>query len=253
MLRLNALIGAAALAAFGQTGPTRGYISQIASGGGWKTTLTLVNPWSTPANVTVVFLNAEGQALQLPMTVTSRGAIETLTGVEVSRSILPLSTLLIETEAPGERVLQGWAWVLAGNTLSGSSVFRQRGADGRIAEAVVPLTYGATATFAMSYDNSEGASTGVALVNLSDRALEIGVTVRDQNGLETGTRRQLLFSLGHTAFDVGTLFGELPQRGSLEFSARSPGAAITGIGFRFTPGGGITSLPILSLATPIPP
>ena len=97
-----ALISVMSICAQQQQPPplARGYVSQIASGGGWKTTLTLFNTTSAQTQVSVFFRADDGSPLSLPLVITQGGARQTGTASQVGLTIQPLATLVIESEAP---------------------------------------------------------------------------------------------------------------------------------------------------------
>jgi hypothetical protein len=104
--------------------------TQIASGGGWKTSLAIVNLSSTRNSVRVTFRGDDGREMTLPLVITQQGVSETVTAVD--RTLGPDATLLIESEAPSSSaVLVGWAEVVSSGPVAGFSIFRQRGEDGR--------------------------------------------------------------------------------------------------------------------------
>jgi hypothetical protein len=234
------------------TRPIRAYISQIASGGGWSTTLTLFNPTSGQDTVTIAFQADDGSALPLPLIITQGGARQVLTSSEVSRTIQPLATLTIESEAPStSATLAGWAEVTTVRSFSGSAVFRQRFQDGRTVEAIAPLDSSAPSSVVVPFDNREGSSTGVALVNPADTQVNLIVRSRNENGIQFDQNRMMLPPRGHSAFVIADRFpSSIGQQGTIEFV--SPIAErLTGLGLRFSASGGFTSVPVLHLTEPL--
>jgi hypothetical protein len=227
----------------------RGYVSQIASGGGWKTTLTLFNPSSGQGQVSVLFCADDGSPLSLPLVVTQGGARQAGTSSEVGRTIQLLAVLVIESEAPaGSSVLTGWAEVISPTRVTGSAIFSQQGQDGRSVEAIVPLDYSALPSVVVAFDNRAGAATGVALVNPTDSQVNLIVRSRNENGIELDQSRLMLPPRGHTAFVIGERVPSIAgQQGTIEFL--SPIAAqLTGLGLRFGAIGGFTSVPVVHLS-----
>ena len=232
--------------------PGRGYVNQIASGGGWKTTLTLFNPTSSQGQVSVVFRADDGSALSLPLAVTQGGARQTGTGSEVSRTIQPLATLVIESEAPaGSGVLTGWAEVVSYTRITGSAIFSQTGADGRSVEAICPVDYNVLPSMVVPFDNRQGAATGVALVNPTNDQVNLIVRSRNENGIELGQSRLMLPPRGHAAFVIGDQLPSIAgQQGTVEFVSPVAGL-LTGLGLRFSASGGFTSVPVVHLSVPL--
>jgi hypothetical protein len=230
----------------------RGYVSQIASGGGWKTTLTLFNPTAGQGQVSVLFHADDGSPLVLPLVVTQGGVRQMGTSSELDRTIQPLATLVIESEAPaGSGVLTGWAEVLSRSGIRGSAIFSQKVSDGRSVEAIAPVDFSILQSMVMPFDNREGAATGVALVNPTNNQVNVIVRARNENGIELSQRRVSLPAQGHTAFVIGERFPELAgQQGTIEFLNPIEGL-VTGLGLRFSASGGFTSVPLLHLAQPL--
>ena len=140
--------------------------SQIASGGGWKTTLTLVNLSSTQNSLRVTFQGDDGRPLTLPLVVTQQGNPQAASASSVDRTLGPGATLLIESEAPvSSATLVGWATVISSGPVSGFAIFRSRGQDGRDAEGTAPLESSSTSSLVLPFDNTAGFATGVALIN----------------------------------------------------------------------------------------
>jgi hypothetical protein len=151
--------------------------SQFASGGGWKTTLTLVNLSPTQNSVRLGFRGADGRPLTLPVVITQQGASQP--AVSVDRTIEPGATLVVESEAPASvATLVGWAEVTSSGPLAGFAIFRQRGPDGRDSEGTAPVESSRASSLVLPFDNTGGFSTGVALVNVTTDAVVIKSTRR---------------------------------------------------------------------------
>ncbi len=69
-----------------QVPPTHSTISQIASGGGWKTALTLLNLSTAANSVTVTFQDDNGQPLVLPLAITVAGTSQSPDSLLKSRA-----------------------------------------------------------------------------------------------------------------------------------------------------------------------
>src|SRR5579862_6321505 len=224
-----------------------GILSHIASGGFWKTTITLVSLKPTANEVRVNFRADSGAPLTLPMTVTLQGASTTVTASTLDRTIPPGGTLLIETEAPASPTVVGWAQVLSSGPVEGSAIFGASSATGS-SEGTAPLDTSAAYDLILPFDETAGFTTGAAFVNLSNTtAASITVTVRDDSGTELGTPTILpdLPANGHTSFAVGTQFpAAVGKRGTIELLDTS-GGGIAGLGLRFNVFGSFTSTPII--------
>jgi hypothetical protein len=231
----------------------RGYFSQIASGGGWKTTLTLFNFTAAQTDVMVLFRAGDGSALSLPLVVTQGGARLVGTSSEVSRVIQPLATLVIESEATAAgNTFAGWAEVISERPVSGAAIFRQRGQDGRTVEAVGSLDSTTLPSLVVPFDNRDGVASGVALVNPTGDQVLVIARSRNENGIELDQARFLLPPWGHTAFVLGDRFpSSTGLQGTFEFLTTRAGERLTGLGLRFSASGGFTSIPVLHLPQPL--
>ena len=217
--------------------------SQIAVGGAWKTSLTLMNLSSAQNPIKVAFRGDDGRSLTLPLAVTQQGSTQAATASSVERTVPPGATLLIESEAPSSATVVGWADVISSGPVAGFAIFRQRGPDGRDSEGTSPFESGGTASVLLPYDNTAGFVTGVALVNGTGDAVIVTATIRDDNGAQIGLQAVALPAMGHTSFEVADRFSVTSgRRGIIEFR-NTAGGAVTGLGLRFSPFGSFTSIP----------
>ena len=220
---------------------------QIASGGGWKTALTLVNLMPAQNSVTVTFRNDDGLPLFLPLISSQDGTSpQVATASSLERTIEPGATLLIESEAsaPGA-TLVGWAEVRSSGPVGGFAIFRRRDQGGRDSEGTTPLESSTSSSLLLPFDNTSGFSTGAALVNLTGDAVIISARIRDAGGAQVGLQAVALSPYGHSSFDVADRFSATRgRRGTIEFQ-NSAGGPVTGLGLRFSPSGSFTSVPIV--------
>jgi len=233
--------------------PDHRTISHVASGGGWKTVMTLVNLSSAAASVTVTFQDDTGLALTLPLVVTQAGASQSQVASEVTRVIAGLATLRIESEAPAaSATLTGWADVISLGSFAGFAIFRQRGSDGRDSEGTAPLESTNVAALMVPYDNSDGFSTGIAIVNTGSARVSLVAIVRDEEGIVLGQYGVPMIARSHTAFVVGDrLPASVGRRGNIEVQFIGNTVAtstLTAIGLRFSPAGTFTSVPVVPVA-----
>jgi hypothetical protein len=182
---------------------------QIASGGAWKTSLTLMNLSSVQNPVRVAFRGDDGRSLILPLVVTQQGTPQAVSSSSVERTVQPGATLLIESEAPSSATVVGWAEVISAGPVAGFAIFRQRGPDGRDSEGTAPVESGGTASLLLPFDNTAGFVTGVALVNGTGDAVIVTATIRDDNGAQIGLQAVALPCHGaHFVRGRGPIFGD---------------------------------------------
>ena len=221
-----------------------GVISQLATGGGWKTSINLVNVQAANAQVRVVFVSEDGLPLDLPYVVTQGGQSTTLVGSSVERAMPASSSLLIELDAQISATVVGWAEVQASAPVSGYAIFRQRGGDGRDSEGTSPLETRAQGGVLVPFDNLTGYSTGVALVNLAAAQASVTAIWRDESGVEIGRDTLSVAGSGHTSFSLPDKYPVLSgRRGVVEFLS-SQTAGLAALGLRFNPTLSFTSVPV---------
>jgi virginiamycin B lyase len=217
-----------------------GVLSHIAAGGSWATVITLVNNSLAAVPVTVTFRNDDGSPLSLPVTTTLQGNSQAITTASLTETMGPNATLLISSGPLGSTVA-GWADVTSAGSLGGYAIFRQTPQSGPPSEGTVPLQKVFPSTMALSFDNSDGFVTGVALANISPATANITATVWDENGNQLGAQDFPIAANGHASF---VLPAQIPltagKRGIVQF--RSSGA-LGGLGLRFSPFGTFTSVP----------
>jgi hypothetical protein len=223
-----------------------GVISQLATGGGWKTTLVIVNPSAGAAiNVRVNFYGDDGTLLSLPVTVSvGRGSTSTTAGA-VERMIAANGTLIIETEASATSTTTiGWADVRCSAAVSGYAIFRQKHGDNTESEGTAILDTRTPSDLLLPFDNLNTYSTGVALVNLATDTATVSVIYRDDTGAEI-TRDQLaIVANGHLAYSMPARLSTLNgRRGVAEFITNQ-NAGLTALGLRFNPTLNFTNLPV---------
>jgi len=218
---------------------------QIASGGGWKTTITLVNVSALPISVTLAFWVDNGQPLSLPYTVFQSGRSTSGTGSSLGRTINPGTRVLIETEAPAlGPILVGWGEVTSVGPIDGYAIFRQRSQSGD-SEGTASLSSGNSSSIVLPYDNTTGFATGVALINSTTDGIIIRATIRDDDGLQIGLDAIVLPAKGHTSFFVGDRFPVTSGRGGIIELQSTTGGGIAGVGLRFSASGTFTSVPVI--------
>ena len=221
-----------------------GALSQIGAGGGWDSTILLINTSSAPVAARLVFHNDDGSSLSLPLSVTLQGVSQSITTATLDQVINSNATLLVNTASQSTSTVTGWVDVLSAGSISGAAIFRYTG-GGTASEGTAPLQSQTQSTIVYPYDNTLGFSTGVALVNLSAGQASITATIFDGNGSQLGVQTIPVAGSGHTSF---MLPSNLPltagKRGIVKFQNAS-GGALAGIGLRFSPLGTFTSLPVI--------
>lgn len=151
----------------------------------------------------------DGTPLVLPLTVSQAGSSVTVSAAVVDRTIASNGLLQIDTEALISTTSVGWADAEFGGAL-GYAIFRQRSGSGSDSEGTSPLETKFPTNVLVSYDHTNGFSTGVALVNL-DSTGTLTAIMRDDSGNELG-RDAIAIGAGgaHLVLDDGSF--PRPQR-----------------------------------------
>jgi hypothetical protein len=218
-----------------------GSMAQVASGGGWQTTFTLVNTGTSPAQATLSFSDDKGNALSLPLTLVQTG--QAVTTATLSRTVAGGASLVIVTQA--STALVGSAQLTTGGNVRGFAIFRYNPTG---QEAVVPLETRNASAYVLAFDNTNHLVTGVALANVSipSQAVAVKVVLRDDTGASLGTATINLAAGGHTSFILANSYASVAdKRGTVEFDTPA-GAQISALGLRATPAGAVTTIPVLA-------
>lgn len=226
---------------------TTSVLSHFASGGGWDSSIYLVNTSTSAVAVDIKFVADNGTALSLELSTTLDGVTHTLTAAELTETIAPSSTMLIELSSPGSTVsTTGWVQVSSGGPIKGYAAFHSSLPGGPQSAATVPLESAFSSSFLLPYDGSGGLQTGIALANLlGTQPCTITVTILNEIGDQIGTGSIVLPAGGHTSFLLADKFpATITNRGIIQFSEISS-TNITGLGLRVYPTGGLTSIPKL--------
>ncbi len=225
-------------------------IPQIADGGGWTTTIVLLNNFTlNSARVEVTFRGGDGRKLAFPLQ--NYGAVNTME-LELGSQ----TSTYLETAGLNPVPQVGSVQV---NQLSGGSpvkafaIFRQVVPGRPDFEAIAPGMRPAD-FFTFPFDNTNGSTTSFAVVSLSLSGCAVSVSaIFDETGVQLTSGPKLLVDLnnnGHTAFASTDRLPEMAsRRGHLTFAVPPLGCAPGGLailGLRFNATGPFTNLLPLS-------
>jgi pro-kumamolisin-like protein/subtilase family protein/all-beta uncharacterized protein len=222
-----------------------GSISQIASGGGWDTSLTLVDLGTASADARVDFSGNAGSALVLPFTSPQQTFAGTMLGATLEQTLNPHGQFIMDSAgSSGDPVSVGWAQFSTGGAVNGFAIFK----NGSGQEAVVPLETRTAPSYLLAYDNSGDLATGLAIANPANTAAAVNVIIRDDTGAQIGTRIVNLPAQGHQSFMLTDPQSGFPvtlgKRGTIEFDTPQNGH-ISVLGLR-AKGAAVTTLPVLA-------
>lgn len=221
-----------------QLEPARVYVlPQVADGGPFTTSITLVNDDTTPAYVTVKFYKSE------PSThATLPWAPAMLNNDKVENIVIPVnSSWTVQTAAADAAVSSGWAEVICKEKISGVGVYRQT-LNGKFQEAAVPLNSTLMQRSLLPFDNSSGFVTAMAIANVSQsETAKVRVAFRDELGrIIKVDKLPDIPARGHYAFTLPSQWAYLDgKRGTADFWITT--GQISLLGLRFNPTGAFTS------------
>ncbi|HEU0141307.1 MAG TPA: hypothetical protein VFQ79_16410 [Bryobacteraceae bacterium] len=226
---------------------TRRTIPQIADGGAFKTSITLVNADKVPATVSLVFRRSDGPDSRTTqpwnIAIANNQPIQNVT-------IQPGNAYTVETAALENFTSIGWAEVISEQNVTGFAVYRQRLPGQPDQEAAVPVNQGDMQRFLLPFDNRAGFRTTMAIANLSvtENAV-VNVAFRDASGvLIGGGTVKTIPPQGHYAYRLIDDFPIDGQEGVAEFTAVS--GQISAVGLRFNPTSSFTSFEVQRFAPP---
>jgi hypothetical protein len=239
-----ALTSLPTLAAVGTGG---GVMAQLGSGGGWQTTITLINTGPT-AMVDLNFFDDDGNPVSLPLSFPQTNT--TAIAGNLNRTIPAGGSFVIVVQDSGSLVATtGSAVLTTTGNVGGFAVFRYNPTG---QEAVVPLQAVNAPSYVLAFDNTGSLSTGLAIAYAAAQAATVNVVIRDDTGMEIERGSIKIPAQGHTSFmladaSAGGWATTAGKRGTIEFDTPSGGhVAPLGLRFAAIPGGfSITTIPVM--------
>ncbi len=231
--------------------PRVGSLAHITTGGGWQSTMSLVNTGSAGEEVVVSFYDDNGNPLALPVNYPQAPLATPVLAYSIDRILLPGAEWLIQAAGTSSQPnVSGWALVQASGTLTGSGLFDWAIA-GAQQEAVVQLENRTPNSFVLQFDQTNGYVLGIAAANTSATAAGIPAILRDDTGatIATGTitlpGMSAIPAMGHTSFMLSDKFAAAAgRRGTLELQVPA-GGSISTVAFRANTQGSLaTVLPL---------
>ena len=226
-----------------------GSLAQIAFGGGWDTSIVLMNLQSAnPAPAELDFFANDGSVSAVPLTSPQQSFSGTMLSPVFGQQISASGQLILDA-SDSSAALAGTAWaqVQASGPIGGFSIFKNHSGQ----EAVVPLETRNAPSYLMAFDNTGQIATGLAIANVAtDRySGNIRVIIRDDTGADIGTGFISLTPQGHNSFMLtDTTYGfpaTAGKRGTVEFDMPTPMWQISVLGLRAN-GAAITTLPVFA-------
>ena len=220
--------------------PGSGTMPELAVGGGWSTTVEVINTTtaSTPAQLT--FSASDGTPLMLPLSY----AGTTTRASELQQTLAPNARLVVNIAGSESAPLQiGSAHLASSAGVSGFIRYSYLPAG---QDAIVPLETRQAASYVFPFDNTGGAGTGVAVANSSATAATIPVIIYDATGAQIASDTLTLPAHGQTAFVLGDRIpATVNSKGSARFKTPTFGA-ISVLGVRSPSSGAFTTIPVMT-------
>ena len=222
-----------------------GSMAQIASGGGWDTSLTLIDLGTASTEARINFSGNAGSSLVLPFTFPQQTFTGTMLGATLDQILNPHGQFVINAAGSlSDPLSVGWAQLSTGGSVNGFAIFKNSSGQ----EAVVPLETRNAPSYLLAYDNAGALATGLAIANLASGAADVNVVIRDDTGRQIGTRTINLPPQGHQSFMLTDAQSGFPvtvgKRGTVEFDTPQNGQ-ISVLGLR-AKGAAVTTLPVLA-------
>ncbi len=229
-----------------------GSIAQVASAGGWETSLTLVNLGRTDGEAQWDFFGDDGSTPLLPFTLPQQPPLGTALRAIFDETVGAGGTLVLDTTGPASAAsATGSAQLLTSGDFGGFAILTNTPTG---QAAAVPLETRKAASYVLPFDNTGGVSTGLAIANLASAAAQVNVVIRNDAGAQIGTGSINLAAQGHSSFMLPDATYGFPAtaavRGTVEFDTPK-GGQISVLGLRVnaipnTSGFAFTSLPVLA-------
>jgi enterochelin esterase-like enzyme len=203
------------------------YFPQLADGGGWTTSLILMNASGSEEKGSLDILDNNGLPLVVHQTA---GA----TASSFRYSIPSGGAFRFQTDGSSEGQKAGWVRLVpdsANTTPVGSGVFGYNPANVLVTESGIPSALSTTHA-RIFVDLTQNHNTGLAIANLNAAAANVTIQAFQADGVTAVGKSQRILPLassGHDAKFADQLFSDLPANftGILDISAPTPFAAIT--------------------------
>lgn len=219
----------------------------LAVGGGWSTSLVLLNMTNTAVPFSQGFFDTNGQ----PLTVTIESVPDgqQLTANSIQGTLQPGASFNFKLLDGGNGLQTGYSIIDYDSTnarLGGYAIFRASVTGLPDFEALVPLSAYDDYIFLMPYDNLNGFVTSMALLNpATDSGNQVFVSILDNDGNTLGTDTIDLAAGQQMAFSIPDKWAVTQNKvGAILFECNTK--RLSGLGFRFNPGHAFATIPIMN-------
>lgn len=207
--------------------------THLAVGGGWTTTMLLINLGVSPATYTLRIYGDSGTpqpvSFQNLSTQTDLGMQSVLTGT------IPVGGVVTyKAQDIASSTTTGWAMLDPSSTGSIGAQVIFRYVTGQ--EATALLETSSSQRFYLAFNNTNGSTTGVALVNPQTHPVTVNVQFHDLNGLPLSNGTFTMAPMEHTSFMLADKYPALANVvGTALFTTDSAADAIAALGILSTP------------------
>jgi hypothetical protein len=216
----------------------------FASGGGWESTIMLINVFEASIGYRLSFRGINGQPLQVTFrtpegNITSSDRIQGQLGDDSSATFVLIDVGALQT---------GWAVLEydGESRIAGMLTFRQRVSGRPDFESSVILTRDDEPRVYMPFDNTLGYATTLAITNPSaNENSSLQLRFWDASGHEILTREIQLSAGATTAFSLAERYPELSGR-SGQLRIAGSGSRLATVALRFNPSGAFSTVPVVS-------
>jgi hypothetical protein len=220
----------------------------FAFGGGWNTTLVIVN--MSPQTVTFDqhFVSQSGTPLSVTFQTIPGGQLITTASAHGTLPPNQSFNILLFDPGPPSTVQIGWSFLVydsVSTRLGGFAIFQQRFSAGAF-EALVPLSSMNDYKFYIPFDNRSGFTTTMAIANPNTAPTTVNFTFRDTFGNQLGTATGTIPPLNQKTFLLSDL---VPQINGFAGAAYVTGSTqfLSALGFRFNQvSSAFATIPILN-------
>jgi hypothetical protein len=224
-----------------------GALAHLTSGGGWQTSIAVVNLGPSSTGMSLNFYGDSGSPLALPLAF-PQGSSAPLSVTSVNQTLGSNAMLLLDTNAPANVPLsEGWANLTSGGEVNAYEIFHY-GPSGQ--EAVVPLQAAVGGSYLMIFDNTSLVNTlgtGVAIANGVNQTASVPFVFNDDTGTQIASGSISVPPLGHTAFTLSDQYPATAGKpGTLLFTT-PPQGQISVLGIRSN-GDSFTTIPVTASA-----
>ena len=228
--------------------PSDQVFPHLAVGGGWRTTIVIINMSNVSTNFELRFYDTNGQPL--PLFFRNPPLNEATTATSANGRLAPSASFQYEFMDAGS-LRTGWAVLAYDSALSrigGFATFRQSVTGRPDFEALVPLSPLNDTKFYMPFDNTPGAATTLAIANPDPtRSTTVTLQFLNVDGTMFRTESLLLSPNGQTSFLIGDRFPFTAGRlGTIFAQGALDRLSALGLRFNTTNGNAFTSIPIMN-------